>query len=154
MSGPWESATGGQMDEDLVAQARPGIVLGLCAFALVGTGLTAAIVWPQLWMFGFRAWGFFQTVMPPIISLLGLVLIPVGASVASGRLWAALAAVPVSVLTLLFGGIWTIYCTVNGLFTPLYLVLVGLGSLGTAASMVALALSVRVDRARKALLNG
>ena len=152
MSEPWDAATGGADERDWVAEARPGIVLGLCAFAIAVAGLTGFAVWPQMWFFGFVPRGFFQTVWPPLVTLLGLLSIPVGASIAGGRMWAAVSAAPLMLLLTITSGVWVIYCTVNLVFSPMYLWLMMITPAGLIASVVGLALSVRVDRARKALL--
>ncbi len=152
MSNPFESTVSDSSDIDWVSQARPGPILGVCAFVIAVAGLTAALVFPQLWMFGAYLRGFFENGFPALISLAGLLTIPLGGMVASGRLWAAVLTVPATGFLTLSGLIWLVYTLVGGAFTPIYFVLVVAGGMGIVCSVIAVGLSMKVHQARQALL--
>lgn len=152
MSNPFESSVSDSQDVDWVSQARPGPILGICAFVIAATGLTAASVYPQLWVFGAHLFGVFENVMPVLISLVGLVTIPLGGMVASGRLWAAILTVPATGFLTLGGLLWLIYTLVGGGLSPVNLVLVFGGGVAMVCSIIAVGLSMKVHQARQALL--
>ncbi len=152
MSNPFESAVSDSADTDWVAQARPGPILGVCAFVIAIAGLTGALVFPQLWVFDAHLRGIFENALPALISLAGFLTIPLGGMVASGRLWAAILTVPATGFLTLTGLIWLVYTLVGGAFTPIYFVLVMAGGLSIVCSVIAVGLSMRVHQARQALL--
>lgn len=152
MSNQFERSVSDSGDVDWSSQARPGPILGICAFIIAVAGLTGSLVFPQLWMFGAHLRGIFEHVVPVLISMCGLVAIPLGARVASGRLWAAILTVPAMSLLTVLGLTWTIYSMVRGGFTPLYLVLLMASGMGVVCSVIAVGLSMTVHQARRALL--
>jgi hypothetical protein len=153
LSNPFESAVLPAADTDWVAQARPGPVLGLCAFTIAIAGLTGALIYPQLWVFDAHLRGFFENALPILISLTGLAMIPLGGVVSSGRLWAAVLTVPATGLLTLMGLTWLVYTLLGGTFAPIYVVLVLVSGVGVGCSVIAVGSSMRVHRARQALLS-
>ena len=138
--------------EDWVTQARPGPFLGLIGFVIAGAGLFAAMVWPQLYLFNFRPWGFIQHVVPVLITLMGFIAVPLGASVASGRLWAAMAVTPALALLLLLSLFWLVYTLSHGMFSPMNMIVPLGAGMGLVGAIVGVGLCARVHKARKALL--
>lgn len=158
MSTPYEAPTSSApaptpAEEVDPADARPGVVVGMAGFFIVCAGLGAMLVWPQLVVFEVRIWSWMK-VLPPIISLLGLLVAPVGAFVAMGRFFASIAATVLVGLVLLFETVWTLWVLSNSGLSFLYPVAILFSLLGLVGCVVSLPLNLKITKARKALMYG
>lgn len=150
---PTRDAAVAAADEVDPSAARPGLLVGAIGFGIVVAGLAAAMYWPQLLAFGVTVRTFMK-VVPPLITALGLGLVPLGAMVAAGRFWAAALAAPALGAALLLQLVWGAWALANGGFTLLYPFAPVLTALGLGAVAVALPLTWRISAARRALLEG
>jgi hypothetical protein len=140
--------------DELIAVARLGPAATTAGVGVVIGGLFTAMIWPQLIVFDIRVWHPFMWLVPPFLSVLGVTTMALGGWTSAGRLWAAVVAMPVLLLSLLVELIWLVWTLSNYAFSLLFVFAIGGSMLAIVADVAGIVITARIRAAKqKALLD-
>lgn len=131
---------------------RPGALLGIAGFVVMGAGLSMMTSSFQL-VSGFRFGNLLVAVWPYGSGLLGLGMLALGGMTTQGRDHAALGAIGACGAGVLFGIAWVIYAATAGLFTLVSVFAVGMCALGCLLVPIGLPRALKISRARRDILK-
>jgi len=131
---------------------RPGALLGIAGFIVMGAGLSMMTSSLQL-ITGFSFSSLLVAAWPYGSGLLGAGMLVLGGMTTQGRDFAALGAIGACGAGVLFGIAWFIYAATAGLFTLVSVVAVGMCALGCILVPIGLPRALKISRARREILK-
>ena len=131
---------------------RPGALLGIAGFVVMGAGFSLMTSSVQL-VTGFNFGNVLVAAWPYGGGLLGLGMLVLGGMTTQGRDHAAMGAIGACAAGVLFGLAWVIYAATAGLFTLVSVFAVGMCALGCILVPIGLPRALKISRARRDILK-
>ncbi len=132
---------------------RPGPLLGLAGFLVMGAGLSMLASSAQL-IIAFPFTSIFVAAWPYATGVLGIATLMLGGYLTKGRDWAAFGALLSCGVGLLGGLIWIVYALASGLFTLVSVFALGMCLLGLLFTPLCIPRALKLSSTRRALLKG
>lgn len=131
---------------------RPGPLLGLAGFVVMGAGVSMVASAAQL-ILGFWFGSFLIALWPYTKLVLGAASVLLGGALTQGRDWAAIGSILTMGIGVLGGMIWVVYALTSGLFTLVSVFAVGMCLLGLVLTPIGLGRALKLSAARRELLR-